>query len=56
MLPWGNVSHHQGFVHVELPARAAVIVLCVHGETQEENVNHVFKDRQEAVGHQVGEE
>ena len=48
--------HHEGLVHVELSAGAAVVVLCVHGEAEEEHVNHNLKDRQEAVGHQPGEQ
>lgn len=48
--------HHEGLVHVELSAGAAVVVLGVHGEAEEEHVHHDLKDRQEAVGHQPGEQ
>lgn len=53
----GNVSsHHQCLVHEILSPRAAIVILRVHGEAQEEDVNHVFKHRQEAMGHQEGKE
>lgn len=48
-------GYHECFVHVEFFARAAVVVLSVDGETEEENVHHHLEHRQEAVRHQVGE-
>ncbi len=52
----GKLSHHQGLVHVVLSARAAVVVLGVDGEAEEENVYYDLKDGEEAVGHQEGED
>lgn len=49
------ISHHQGLVHVVLVPRAAIIILRVHSEAEEEDVHHVLKDRQEAVSHQERE-
>lgn len=48
--------YHQSFVHEELFARGAVIVLGVDGKAQEEDVHHDLKDGQEAVSDQEGEE
>lgn len=49
------ISHHQGLVHVVLVPWAAIIILCVHGEAEEEDIHHILKDRQEAVSHQERE-
>lgn len=48
-------GYHESFVHVVLSAGAAVVVLGVDGETEEENIHHHLEHRQEAVCHQVGE-
>lgn len=35
---------------------AAIIILCVHSEAEEENVDHILEDRKEAVSHQEGKQ
>lgn len=52
----GKLAHHKSLVHVVLSARAAVVVLGVDGEAEEENVYYDLKDGEEAVGHQEGED
>lgn len=54
MLKSPNPSHHQGLVHVVLPSRAAIVIFGVHGEAEEEDVHHILKHRQEAMGHEEG--
>lgn len=49
-------SHHQGLVHVVLAPGAAIVIFRVHGEAEEENVDHVLKDGEEAVSHQEGKQ
>lgn len=48
-------SHHQGLVHVVFSPGAAVIILWIHSKAEEENINHILKNRKEAVRHQEGE-
>lgn len=51
----GESSHHKGLVHVVLTARAAIVVLGVDGEAEEEYVYYALIDGEETVGHQEGE-
>lgn len=51
-----RVPHHQGLIHVVLSPGAAVIVLCVHSEAEEKGVDHILIHREEAVGHEEGEQ